>query len=173
MRIQLITLLLFLGTGFLFAQNEKVDSLMTIIEMHKEEIELLKEEVAKEVKTNGYTTLATMPSYKKGDILLKDSRDSGADVIDTIPRDSEIIILDRSPSSYKISYNGKIGYVSSFDLDIDIGAIDYFYRFYYIRGGGESKGSSRTSSGRTFVKGHYRTTSSGKRVYVKGHWRNN
>lgn len=159
-----------------FSQNMEIDSLVNLIEAKENEIQDIKNRIVEIIKEEGYLTLA-YPKYDlKKVITLEEDKDYGARVLDTIPVGAEITILEKEISHYKARYENQVGYVSSIDIEIIDTPIEYLP--YTMEYGDYTPTHSSTSSNRTsnyskpiHVKGHYRTTKSGKKVYVRPHTR--
>jgi len=174
---KLFLMLLMAGfTVLSYSQNMEIDSLVHVIEDKENEIENIKHRIIEIIKEEGYLTQA-YPKYDwKQVIELKEDEDYGARVLDTIPVGAEITILEKEIGHYKISYENQVGYLSTLDIEITDTPIEYLP--YTTKYGDYTPTHSSTSSSRTsnyskpiHVKGHYRTTKSGKRVYVRPHTR--
>lgn len=157
----------------IFSQNLEIDSLVHLIEAKEHEIELLKDQIIEIVQKEGYLTQAHPTFDWKDSAELKDNERYNAKVIDTIPKGSEIILLEKEITYYKIRYKEKVGYVSTFDIKIEDTPVEYlpYARNYSNYKSNRSNKSSLDYSKPIHVKGHYRTTKSGKRVYVRPHTR--
>ena len=101
----------------------------------------------------------------------------GKNEIGKIPINSKIIVYGKIDNYYKVGYKNKIGYVSASYLKLDPEIESLFgdskistsNDFNYSKPATSSKSSY--NSGEVHVKGHYRTTKSGKTIYVKPHKR--
>ena len=175
-----ITILLMLLSFFGFSQeNQKVDSLKAEIAKLYENIDELKSEIQTEILTNGYY-LTAEKNYSFSVLKLKDKK--YGKVLDTIQEGDTIKIIDREIGLYKVEYNGITGVVDESDSKVDYSSSLKLLEYEYARK--KYKKSSYSSSYNSSskkkpldyskpikVKGHYRTTKSGKRVYVRPHTR--
>ncbi|CAM1339529.1 SH3 domain-containing protein [Tenacibaculum aestuarii] len=170
-----ITIFLMLFTLFGFSQeNPKIDSLQTEIVNLNKKIEDLKSQIQTEILTNGYN-LKAEKSYSFSVLKLKDKK--YGEVLDTIKEGDIIKIIDKEIGFYKVEYNGTTGIVDESDLKVDYSSSLKLLEYKYVRN--NSRKSSFSSSRKKSldyskpvkVKGHYRTTKSGKRVYVRPHTR--
>ncbi len=160
-----ITVLLMLLSFFGFSQeNQKIDSLTLEISKLYKKIDELKSEVQTKILTNGYY-LTAEKKYSFSVIKLKDRK--YGKVLDTIKEGDRIKIIDREIGFYKVEYNGITGVVNESDLKIESLSAVKFLEYKYSR----EKYKKASYSKSIKVKGHYRTTKSGKRVYVKPHTR--
>ena len=176
-----ITILFILFTFLGFSQeNQKVDSLQAEITNLNEKIENLKSLVQTEILTNGYY-LKAEKNYSFSVLKLKDKK--YGKVLDTIKEGETIKIIDREIGLYKVEYNGTTGVVDESDLKIDYTSSLKLLEYKFVRKNSKKSSFSNSYSSSSSrkksldyskpirVKGHYRTTKSGKRIYVRPHTR--
>ncbi len=164
MKNKIALFFILLGTIAYGQENSKVDSLGMEINNLKEKISELKEKIQSEITQNGYF-LKIEKKYSFSKLLLKDKK--YGKTIDTLKAGETIKIIGKEIGAYKVVYGDKTGFMDESDLKVEDDSTLEYLKYKY-----KSSGKS-SSSGSTYVKGHYRKTKSGKRVYVKGHRRKN
>lgn len=172
-----ITILLILLSLLGFSQeNRNVDSLQIEIIKLTERIEELKSQIQTEILMNGYYLVAEK-NYSFSVLKLKDKK--YGKTLDTIQEGDTIKIIDREIGLYKVEYNGITGIIDESDLKVDYTSSLKLLEYNYARESSYSNSYNYSNSRKKSlnqskpikVKGHYRTTKSGKRVYVRSHTR--
>ncbi len=170
----LLILISILGSS---QENKTIDSLNNEIIILEKRIEEIKAEIKDEILQNGYF-ISVEGNYSFSEIIMK--KKVYGKTIDTIPKGAIIKILGKKSGYYKIEHDNTIGFVNSYTLKIDsfphLNLLDYEFN---------SKKNNTSQSFKTrnrkildyskpiHVRGHYRTTKSGKRVWVRPHTRKN
>ncbi|MHA7056766.1 hypothetical protein ACWGOQ_0006070 [Aquimarina sp. M1] len=180
MRTYLYILLLLVSAITYSQENQKIDSLINKIKTLEEEIDIIKSDIQTEIKNSGYL-IKTKSKSSRSIIKLLDK--TNGNVIDTIPNNGNILIFDETKRFYKIKSNNKIGFVKKSKLQIkEVIALKYLTSIpkqkrrsglsnWYNKYSTSTKKKSLNYSKPVKVRGHYRTTKSGKRIYVRSHTR--
>lgn len=179
-----VLILLVFQSFQVFTQNKQIDSLYQEIKILENKIQILKSEIQSEILKNGYY-LDLEKNYVFLEVKLRES--NYGKILDTINEGDRIKIIDREISAFKIEYDGRIGFIDISELKVDNHPSLKFLDYSYSRNttvpetptnsSSDSYNSSKKSkktldySKPIKVKGHYRTTKSGKRVYVRPHTR--
>jgi hypothetical protein len=148
------------------AQNTRVDGLQQEIDILKERIDSLKNEIQNEILRDGYF-LTVKSGYSYSEIKMKD-KEYGT-VIDTIVNGDNVKIIDKTIGYFKVLYHGKSGYISAHDIDITEHPALNILESSYLRESASSNSdySTGSSGGSVNVKGYYRKDG----TYVKPHTR--
>lgn len=153
-------------------ENTKLDSLNQEITKLEKQIEEIKSKIKSEIVENGFL-LEARKKYTFSTIVLKDI--ASKKPIDTIAEGAKIRILNKESGYYKVKYGSITGYIDIYDITLEFNPYTNSFDEVIV----DKKKISNTSSYKKtldyskpiHVRGHYRTTKSGKRVWVRPHTR--
>jgi hypothetical protein len=151
-----------------FAQNNaRIDTLQQEINILNDRIDSLKNEIHDEILENGFSLIVkNRYSYYIPTIKLKD-KEYGT-VIDTIAIGDSIKIIDKTISCFKVLYNGKTGYIDTYEIETtEYPALNFLKSSYLRKSAKRDSNYSTGTGGSVNVKGYYRKDGS----YVKPHTR--
>ena len=199
MKNYILLISIFLLTGYCFSQVPINEELQRKIQFHKDKIDSLKQiidlrlkqsknSLTEELKHKGGISIVAKVVYDLGPIKLYD--EEGGKLIKNIPVNSIINIFYQSGDYYVVNYNGVIGAVIASYLDISESTkrqIPFINEENELNTSSSISASNKkqntvhqnkskrkkslNSSGSIHVRGHYRTTKTGKRVWVRPHTR--